>query len=183
MPGYAIYFNLLMLVGCIAGLACIDSQYGGRRSQLIIATLVMGPPLILAGVAKLLGWSGVISVIALALYGPGFQFAWGIVPWVYPAEIFSMSEKDKAVSLATLCNFVINFLVNMITPTLLDISAGGTFIFFGVLNVSNFVFVYLCIKETKGVPLEAVPALFDGEKSLLGNSDICLATSEQVRRN
>ena len=27
------------------------------------------------------------------LYGVGFQFAWGTIPWIYPAELFSMSEK------------------------------------------------------------------------------------------
>merc|ERR1712232_600413 len=166
MPGYAIYFNLLMLLGCIAGLVCIDSRYGGRRSQLLSATLVMGPPLIVAGIARLIGWPGWIGVVALALYGPGFQFAWGIVPWLYPAEIFSMSEKDKAVSLSTFFVFAINFVINVITPPLLDASAGWTFVIFGLLNVSNFVFVYLCIRETKGVPLEEIPALFDGEKLL-----------------
>jgi hypothetical protein len=179
MPGYAIYFNLLMLVGCIAGLVCIDSSHGGRRSQLLSATLVMGPPLVLAGIAKLVGGPGWIAVAALALYGPGFQFAWGIVPWVYPAEIFSMNEKDKAVSLSTFFVFAINFVVNMITPTLLDASAGWTFVFFGLLNVSNFVFVYVCIKETKGVPLEAIPALFDGKKqAALCALEISAATND-----
>jgi len=169
MPGYAIYFNILMLVGVIAGLVCVDSPYGGRRSQLLSASFVMGPPLVVAGVAQLQGWPGWIAVVALALYGPGFQFAWGMMPWVYPAEIFAMNEKDKAVSLATFLQFAFNFVVNLITPTLLDLSSGGTFVFFGLLNVSNIVFVYLCIKETKGIPLEAIPALFDKEK-LLGTS-------------
>ena len=29
----------------------------------------------------------------VVLYGVGFQFAWGTIPWIYPAELFSMSEK------------------------------------------------------------------------------------------
>merc|ERR1712137_392924 len=53
IPEYAIYFNLLMLVGCIIGLLLIDSAYGGRRIQLLGATVIMGPPLLISGISKL----------------------------------------------------------------------------------------------------------------------------------
>jgi len=127
--------------------------------------VVMGPPLVIAGIGKLSGWTSVISIIALVFYGPGFQFAWGIIPWIYPAEIFSMAEKDKAVSVSTFCEFAINFAVAYLTPVLLSWSSGGTFILFGALNVSNFIFVWLFVKETKGVPLADVPALFGSTKA------------------
>lgn len=158
---YAIYFNMLMLAGCIVGLMLVDSQYGGRRSQLLAASVVMGPPLVIAGLANLLKWPSWIDVVALVLYGPAFQAAWGLIPWIYSAEIFAMNEKDKAVSLATCMNFTLNFVVTLITPTLLSWSSGATFILFGLLNASNFVFVYLCVRETKGLPLEEIPALFE----------------------
>jgi len=35
------------------------------------------------------------------------------------------------------------------------------FLFFGVLNVTNVIFVLACMKETKGKALEEIPALFD----------------------
>jgi len=34
------------------------------------------------------------------------------------------------------------------------------FLIYGILNVTNCVFVALCMRETKGVPLEEIPALF-----------------------
>ncbi len=40
------------------------------------------------------------------IYGVGFQFAWGTIPWIYPAELFSMQEKETAVSLAVGVNYV-----------------------------------------------------------------------------
>lgn len=40
------------------------------------------------------------------IYGVGFQFAWGSIPWIYPAELFSMQEKETAVSLAVGVNYV-----------------------------------------------------------------------------
>lgn len=72
-----------------------------------------------------------------------------------------MNEKDRALSLSTFMCFAINFIVGYITPFFLKWSPGYTFIIFGILNISNFVFVFLFIQETKGVPLGDVPALFD----------------------
>jgi sugar porter (SP) family MFS transporter len=164
LPGYAIYFNLAMLAGCILGLLLIDSPYGGRRSQLLGATCMMGPTLIIAGIAKANAWPSWIPVVMLFLYGPGFQVAWGIIPWVYPSEIFSMAEKDKAVSMATFSCFFVNFIVNMTTEPLLQWCDWATFLIFGCLNVTNFFFVLFFIRETKGVALEMIPRLFSGQQ-------------------
>lgn len=181
----AIIFNLLMLCGCIAGLLLIDSPYGGRRSQLLYATLIMGPPLVIAGIGKLLGWTSIISILALVLYGPGFQVSWGIITWLYPAEIFSMSEKDKAVSMSTFMVFAINFAVTYMTPILMNASPGWTFILFGALNVSNFVFVWWFVIETKGIPVDDVPPLFAKKAGLLASAEnselntVATASNEQ----
>lgn len=176
----AIYFNLLMLAGCVAGLISVDSKFGGRRSQLLFATVLMGPPLVIAGIAKLSEGPAWISIAAVGLYGPGFQFAWGIVPWIYPAEIFSMNERDRAVSVATTCNFAINFLVNVITPPLLKWSPGGSFVLFGGLNVLNFFFVTICVKETKGVPLDQATRLFGEGSSARNLVSLSNQDSQQV---
>lgn len=157
----AIGFSLLQMVGCVVGLSIIDSRFGGRRSQLLVASVLMGVPLVIAGVGKLSQWPSIVSIASISIFGFAFQYAWGLVPWLYPAEIFSMSEKDRALSLSTFGNFAVNFVVAEITPFFLAWSPGGTFVIFGILNISNFIFVVLFIKETKGVPLEDVPALFE----------------------
>jgi len=153
-------FNCIMIFGCIAGLLLVDSKYGGRRRQLLGATAIMGPPLILAGLALGYGWPGIITMVCVVIYGVGYQFAWGTIPWIYPAEIFSMSEKEKSVSLAVCFNYLANALIIMITPFMMTASVSGTLLFFGGLNILNAVFVFACIRETKGVPLEQIPALF-----------------------
>ncbi|CAE7943872.1 SLC2A1, partial [Symbiodinium sp. KB8] len=78
-------FNSIMIFGCIAGLLLVDSKYGGRRCQLLAATAIMGPPLILAGLALQFDWPGIITMASVVIYGVGFQFAWGTIPWIYPA--------------------------------------------------------------------------------------------------
>eukprot|EP00435_Cladocopium_sp_Y103_P052049 s442_g16.t1 len=153
-------FNSIMIFGCVAGLLLIDSKYGGRRSQLLLGTLMMGPPLLVAAVALKFGWPW-LTMSMVVLYGVGFQFAWGTIPWIYPAELFSMSEKGSAVSLAVGVNYVANALVVYVTPTFMSWSTVGTLLVFGALNLLNAIFVVLFIKETKGVPLELIPELFE----------------------
>eukprot|EP00913_Durusdinium_trenchii_P030600 g28659.t1 len=153
-------FNSIMILGCIAGLLLVDSPYAGRRSQLLVATALMGPPLTIAGFALRFGWPRIITMASVIIYGVGFQFAWGTIPWIYPAEIFSMSEKESAVSCAVGVNYVANAAVVYLTPGLMKWSTPGTLQIFGLLNILNALFVFLYIKETKGVPLEDIPKLF-----------------------
>jgi len=169
-------FNSIMIFACIAGLLMVDSKYGGRRKQLLWATYAMGPPLVIAGFAlQFMGNSeaegghnqlqGLITMACVIIYGCGFQFAWGTIPWIYPAEIFSMTEKESAVSLAVAINYVANAAVVAITPVLMHWSVPGTLWFFGALNILNWFFVATFIEETKGVPLELIPELFKSKRN------------------
>jgi len=173
-------FNSIMIFGCVAGLLLVDSKYGGRRCQLLVATAMMGPPLVVAGLALQFQWPGIITMVTVIIYGVGFQFAWGTIPWIYPAEIFSMAEKESAVSLAVGVNYVANAAIIYITPTLMKWSTPGTLLFFGALNVLNAIFVLVYIKETKGVAFQHIPDLFRRHKALAGEdsySDSDLSTS------
>jgi len=166
IPVYAIFFNLAMVAGCLVGLVLIDSPKGGRRTQLWAATVIMGPALVVAGLTKVFNFPGTIAVVMLFLYGPGYQIAWGLVPWIYPAEIFLMSERDRAVSLAVMGNFTINFIVNYATPPLLKWSSGGSFLIFGAFNLANFLFVIIFVKETLGRTIEENVSNFDDARDL-----------------
>jgi sugar porter (SP) family MFS transporter len=158
--GPATLFLLTKLVGCILGLILVDSRIGGRRKQLLAATAFMVPALFIGAAAGWGDWNSQIILIALFVYGFGFELAWGIVPWFYPAELFSMREKELAMSLSTGSNFTANIIISAIAVPILRWNPYGVFVIFGVLNATNVVFVLMCMKETKGVPLEDIPALF-----------------------
>jgi hypothetical protein len=160
--GPAFLLQMTMLAGCILGLVLVDSPVGGRRIQLNGAAVLMGPALIIGAVAGWVGWSHQVTEIALFVFGFGFQLAWGIIPWFYPAELFTMREREAALSLSTFSGFAMNVVIGYIALPLLRWSPNGTFFIFGVLNVTNVMFVLACVKETKGVPLEDIPALFGG---------------------
>merc|ERR1712176_670010 len=103
---------------------------------------------------------GIITGYMVWIFAFGFQAAWGIVPWFYPAEIFQMNERERALSISSFCGFLFNLCVGLITETLFHWSQGGMFLIYGILNVTNCIFVAFCMRETKGVPLEEIPALY-----------------------
>lgn len=57
-----------MILGCISGLVLVDSRYGGRRCQLLVASMLMGPPLMLASLALSLQWPGIITMITVTCF-------------------------------------------------------------------------------------------------------------------
>jgi SP family sugar:H+ symporter-like MFS transporter len=159
-------FTALQLAGVIVGLLMLDSKVGGRRFQLILVTAIIIPALILLGVAAAMAWSNIIELLLVCLFSFVWQIAWGMIPWVYPSELFTMAEKDRATSLAVFVQYTANALLMIVVPKLqVAIGLPGLLWFFGCFNIFNLIFVLSCIKETKGVPLQDVPALFGATSS------------------
>lgn len=153
-------WNGVMVIGCITGLLLLDSRHGGRRPQLIVATWLMFPTLILAAAALQFNWPGWVAIVCVCVYGFGFQLGWGLIPWVYPAEILTMAEKDKGVGFAIGLEYLANAVVIILTPYLEKWSISGLFYIFGGFNFLNLIFVYFFIKETKGMNIEDIPQMF-----------------------
>merc|ERR1712178_541740 len=53
--GPSFIVQMVFIVGCITGLMLIDSPYGGRKPQLLGASLLMGPPLLIAAFTHFAG--------------------------------------------------------------------------------------------------------------------------------
>merc|ERR1712125_8759 len=136
----------------------------------MFVTMTICPLLILAGLSAYFSWNTVAELVFICLFAFAWQLAWGMIPWVYPSELFTMAERDRATSLAVFWQYAANAILMIVVPRLQDaLGLAGMLWFFGCFNVLNLVFVVLCIKETKGVPLEDVPVLFgaklrDGRK-------------------
>lgn len=157
---FNVLWNGVMVIGVIFGILMIDSSRGGRRPQLLGATILMGPSLVVAGAFLQTGSSNIVVAVMVCLFALGFQSGWGMIPWVYPSEIFSNKEREVAMGFAVGFQYFMNAVIYLVSPLMMTWSGPGTMYIFGALNITNFVFVSTCIKETKGVPLEKVPELF-----------------------
>merc|ERR1712113_1376732 len=115
----------------------------------------------MGGASVQLGWSTNLELVFACLFAFGWQLAWGMIPWVYPSELFTMAERDRATSLAVAVQYAANAILMPVVPSLMSsVGAGGMLLFFAGFNFLNLLFIFTFIKETKGVPLEMVPALF-----------------------
>merc|ERR1711976_812331 len=57
-----VIWQLSMVLGCSVGLVLIDSSIGGRRPQLLGATVMMVPAIIIAGLALQFHWNGIFTM-------------------------------------------------------------------------------------------------------------------------
>jgi len=154
--------NAFFIVGILVGMFLIDydGKLGGRRPAFVLSSALCGLPMIIAGIAQFADWPGAIIIAMVCIYAFGFQVAWGPVPWVYTAEIFAQRERDRGQGLAVGIEYGANAAILFLTPIMVQWSIGGSFMVFAALNCF---FVLFCtfLPETKGVPLEEIPALFN----------------------
>merc|ERR1712110_690748 len=121
----------------------------------------MVPLFLLTGLGALFDWSHSFVLTLVCLIGFTWQCAWGMIPWVYPSEIFTMAERDRATSLAVFAQYASNAVLMLVVPHIQKaLGFAGMLYFFGAFNLLNLAFVAACVKETKGVPLEDIPKLF-----------------------
>lgn len=84
----------------------------------------------------------------------------GPVSWTYPAEIFPMKVRAKAVSLSTAANWLFNFALAWAVPPGFSSIAYKTYFIFGTFNFAALIHVYFCFPETKGRTLEEIEEVF-----------------------
>ena len=85
----------------------------------------------------------------------------GPVSWTYPAEIFPMRVRAKAVSVSTATNWVFNFALAWAVPPGLANIGYKTYFIFGTFNFAAFIHILFCFPETAGRTLEEMDEVFD----------------------
>jgi len=146
----------------------------GRRSLLLVGAVGMVIGLLVAATTFTFGCSGdadnidcssmagnTILVFA-SFFIFNFAISWGPVAWIYPAEIFPLKIRAKAVSLSTMMNWTMGTAMIGIPHLFPYLNINGVFYLFAVLCCCCFVFVYFFCPETKGLLLEDIELLFNG---------------------
>jgi len=110
------------------------------------------------GCNKVAAWTMIVST---AFFIFNFAISWGPVCWIYPAEIFPMHLRAKAVSLSTMTNWTMGALMIGIPKLFPYLNINGVFFFFAVLCTCAGIFVYIFCPETKNMFLEDIEMLFN----------------------
>ncbi|KAI0051521.1 general substrate transporter [Auriscalpium vulgare] len=150
----------------------------GRRPMLLVGLTLMGFWLMLVGglqgryghwglvgtdrVWLIDGHGGVTKFIIVCsyLFVCSFAITMGPVSWTYPAEIFPMRVRAKAVSVSTATNWIFNFALAWAVPPGLSTIAYKTYFIFGTFNFAALIHVFFMFPETAGRTLEEVEDVF-----------------------
>ncbi|OJJ39405.1 hypothetical protein ASPWEDRAFT_25241 [Aspergillus wentii DTO 134E9] len=82
------------------------------------------------------------------------------IPWVYGPEILPLHVRAKGQAIGVSSNWLWNFFVVMITPTLIENLAWKGYLIFMCLNLSFVPIIYFFYPETANLTLEEIDYLF-----------------------
>jgi SP family sugar:H+ symporter-like MFS transporter len=164
--GIAVATSVVNVVITLIAMALIDKVgrkplllTGSAGMALMLATLsvVFAHVPFVGGKPHLTDASGVVALIAANVFVVAFAVSWGPGLWVLLGEIFPNRIRAAAVGLASACQWLTNFAVAFTFPALRE-ALGLAYSFYALCAALSFVFVWRCVRETKGVSLEDMHA-------------------------
>jgi hypothetical protein len=114
-----------------------------------------------AGEDPKLSSGGIAAVFFFYLWTAFYTPSWNGTPWVLNSEMFDQTTRSLGQANAAANNWFWNFIIARFTEQMFNAWGWGVYIFFASLMVISVFFVFFCIPETKGVPLEAMDKLFE----------------------
>lgn len=103
-------------------------------------------------------WS-IIALIAANLFVVGFGATWGPVVWVLLGEMFPNRIRASALAVAAAAQWAANFAISTTFPWLSGISLTLAYGLYAAFSLVSFFFVWLKVRETKGMELESMDEL------------------------
>ncbi|UJR11478.1 hypothetical protein I4U23_015657 [Adineta vaga] len=108
--------------------------------------------------------SGIIMLVATAIFVSFFALSWGPIAWIYAAEIFPLNVRARAVSITTGSNWFMGTIMSYILELISPLGIHGVFYLFSALTLVAVIFVYSFCPETRGVILEDIDEQFENFK-------------------
>ncbi|GBB98966.1 hypothetical protein RclHR1_03380008 [Rhizophagus clarus] len=129
--------GIVNMLSTIPAILWIDRL--GRKPTLVSGGLLMGSAMIIIG--SILGTRGSVYyddllqkhfihldskassytvIVFIYIFVASFAYSWGPTGWIYPAEIFPLRIRGKALAVTTACNWLFNFVIGQVVPILLD---------------------------------------------------------------
>ncbi|KAI7777526.1 hypothetical protein LA080_003420 [Diaporthe eres] len=140
----------------------------GRRKPMMWGSLGLGISMMLISIllsfqsrgGQLAKSTSAASVTFFFTYMLIFGATANCIPWVYVPEVLPLHVRAKGTAVGISSNWLWNFFVVMVTPTLLNNLAWKGYLIFMALNFSFIPLVYFCYPETSNLTLEEIDWLF-----------------------
>lgn len=125
----------------------------GMAITLATMAVIFGTAPQVGGAPQLGSVAGPVALIAANLFVVAFGMSWGPVVWVLLGEMFPNRIRAAALGLAAAGQWAANWLITVTFPGLRNV-LGVAYGFYALCAVLSFAFVWIWVRETKGVALE-----------------------------
>ncbi|KAI8062383.1 general substrate transporter [Gongronella butleri] len=142
--------NMLMT---FVALALVDRL--GRKLLMVISAAGM----CIFGVLEMIGLLynlGPLQVVCVMLFVASFAIGLGIIPFIYTAEVYPSYAVGGASSAALAINWLCNFIIGLIFPTLQKACGPYVFLIFAGIAFLTFFFLLAFVLETKNQSIEDI---------------------------
>lgn len=125
--------------------------------QLLLATFLLGPLFQLEGIAVASDLPPAAVGMLACILEVVLHFSWRVIPWLYQVEIFAAAERERALSLVLLFRYVAIGTLELHS----FLTSSQTMFAFGGVIALNLLIVLRWVKETKWIPLDLIPHVFN----------------------
>lgn len=155
--------TLLMLPSIAVAMRLMDIS--GRRTLLLSTIPILITSLIILVLASVIKMGSVvhasISTVSVVLYFCCFVMGFGPIPNILCSEIFPTRVRGICIAICALVFWIGDIIVTYSLPVLLNsIGLAGVFGMYAVVCVVSWIFVFIKVPETKGMPLEVITEFF-----------------------
>jgi sugar porter (SP) family MFS transporter len=153
---------LSVVYACFALTSFLLVERVGRRKLFLIGTFGQGASMFIVFACLNAGGAQNAkgAAVGLFLFISFFGATWLPLPWLYPAELNSMAVRTEANAISTMTNWLSNFLVVQVLPTMTASINEYTFLLFALANMIFLPVIYFFYPETAGRTLEELDVLF-----------------------
>ncbi|CAI6341119.1 unnamed protein product [Periconia digitata] len=163
-------YGIVKIVVTAIGLMAFTEQLG-RKWSLLIGSAGQAFAMFYIGVNQAvnpvkegdaLNGNSIFAIICVYLFVVFYSFGWGPTPFILSSECSPNHVRSLVMAAALMTQWLFNFIIAKLTPIMLADITYGTFLLFGACCVAMGIYVVVCCPETKGVPLESMHHLFEG---------------------
>lgn len=155
--------TLLMLPAIGVAMKLMDIS--GRRTLLLTTIPVLIVSLIILVITSIIDLGDVLhaifSTICVVVYFCCFVMGYGPIPNILCSEIFPTRVRGLCIAICALVFWLGDITVTYTLPVLLtSIGLAGIFGIYAIVCVISWIFIFLKVPETKGMPLEVITEFF-----------------------